>query len=132
MDYRFVRVKRRGSAFLARDRRVILLTCNHKKYGKRLRMCNMSIWKSGIVASFLFGLPGIAAAHDYRIGSLHVDHPWAIATPNGAKTGAGYMKITNEGTEPDRLIAITSPASRKMTLHSSVTENGVTKMRKVD
>lgn len=73
-----------------------------------------------------------ANAHDYRVGSMHIDHPWAIATPNGAKTGAGYMKITNEGTQPDRLIAMTSPAAPKVTIHASVKEGDVVKMRALD
>src|SRR3954465_5211656 len=73
-----------------------------------------------------------ANAHDYHLGKLHIDHPWAIATPNGAKVGAGYMTITNEGSEPDRLVALTSPAARKVTMHSSVNEGGVMKMRALD
>lgn len=77
-------------------------------------------------------LSGAAGAHDYRIGSLHIDHPWAIATPNGAKVGAGYLTITNEGTEPDRLVALTSPAARKVTLHGSMKEGDVVKMRTLD
>jgi copper(I)-binding protein len=77
-------------------------------------------------------LSGVARAHDYRVGSLHIDHPWAVATPNGAKVGAGYLKITNEGTEPDRLVALTSPASRKVTLHGSVREGDVVKMRNLE
>src|SRR4051812_40101544 len=77
-------------------------------------------------------LPFPASAHDYHLGTLHIDHPWAIATPNGAKVGAGYLKITNEGTQPDRLIAMTSPAARKVTLHGSVKEGDVIKMRMLD
>jgi len=73
-----------------------------------------------------------ASAHDYKIGSLHIDHPWAIATPNGAKVGGGYMKITNEGKEPDRLIALSSPAARKVTLHATTQEGDVMKMRALD
>ena len=76
--------------------------------------------------------PVCASAHDYRVGSLHIEHPWAIATPNGAKVGAGYLTITNEGTEPDRLIALTSPVARKVTLHGSVKEGDVVKMRKLE
>ncbi len=78
-------------------------------------------------------LPPVAArAHDYRIGSIRIDHPWAIATPNGAKVGAGYMKITNEGTQPDRLIALSSPAARRVVVHTMTMENGVSKMRLLD
>ena len=71
-------------------------------------------------------------AHDYRIGSLGLDHPWAMATPHGAKVGAGYIKIINEGSQADRLIAVTSPAARKVTIHSSVKEGDVVKMRALD
>src|ERR1019366_4738562 len=39
-----------------------------------------------------------ALAHDYTVGSLKIDHPWARATPKGASVGGGYMKITNSGT----------------------------------
>ena len=85
-----------------------------------------------VFAAALALIPVGANAHDYRVGSLHIDHPWAIATPNGAKVGAGYLTITNEGTEPDRLIALTSPVARKVTLHGSVKEGDVVKMRKLE
>lgn len=74
---------------------------------------------------------GSADAHDYHLGSLIIDHPWAIATPTGAKVAAGYMKITNNGTEPDRLIAVASPAARRLTIHNQTTEGDVAKMRAV-
>ena len=88
--------------------------------------------QSVLLAAVLALLPASARAHDYRIGSLVIDHPWAIATPQGAKVGAGYLKIINEGTQPDRLIAVTSPASRKVTIHTSVKEGDVVKMRALD
>ena len=91
--------------------------------------------RHSIFAFLVLGIcifPGAASAHDYRIGSIHIDHPWAIATPNGAKVGAGYLKITNEGTQPDRLVALTSPAARKVTLHGSVKEGDVIKMRTLE
>ncbi len=40
-----------------------------------------------------------AFAHDYTVGGLKIDHPWARATPKGASVGGGYMKITNTGTD---------------------------------
>lgn len=55
-----------------------------------------------------------------------------MATPKGAKVGAGYMTIKNEGSQPDRLIAMTSPAAGKVTLHGSVKEGDVVKMRVLD
>jgi copper(I)-binding protein len=74
-------------------------------------------------------IAGAASAADYRIGSLRIDQPWSVATPKGAKVGVGYMKITNEGTQADRLISITSPNARKVSLHDMVQEGDVIKMR---
>lgn len=77
-------------------------------------------------------MPGDASAHDYRVGSLRIDHPWAVATPKGATVGVGYMKITNEGTQSDRLIRVTTPVSRKAAVHDMTHEGGVMKMRQLD
>ena len=49
---------------------------------------------------------GAAGAHEFRLGALTIGHPYAIATPTTAKTGAGYLTITNEGDAPDRLVAV--------------------------
>lgn len=88
--------------------------------------------QSILLAAVLALLPASAGAHDYRVGSLRIDHPWATATPQGAKVGAGYLKIINEGTQPDRLVAISSPAAPRVTLHGSVKEGDVVKMRALD
>jgi len=74
----------------------------------------------------------VAKAQDYRVGSLRIDHPWATATPQGAKIGAGYLTIINDGSQTDRLIAITSPAAGKVTIHTSVKEGDIVKMRALD
>lgn len=90
--------------------------------------------QSILLAALLLGI-GFAAsarAQDYRLGALRIEHPWAIATPHGAMTGAGYLKITNEGREADRLIAVKSPAAQKVTLHQMIGEDGMMKMRRLD
>ena len=77
-------------------------------------------------------LCGPAAATDYRAGPLRIEQPWAVATPKGAKVGAGYLKITNDGTRSDRLIAIVTPVARKTAIHDMVKEGDVVKMRQMD
>ncbi len=74
----------------------------------------------------------LAKAHDYQVGSLQIDHPWALATPKGAKVGVGYVKITNTGSTPDRLVAVASPTAGRLAIHSQTTEDGVAKMRPVE
>ena len=71
-----------------------------------------------------------ASAHDYKIGSLQIAHPWARATPKGATVGGGYMKITNTGTVADRLVGGSSPVAGRFEIHEmSVDAGGVMRMR---
>ena len=68
-------------------------------------------------------------AADYDVGPIHIAQPWARATPKAAKSGAGYMTITNNGSTPDRLSCVSSDASAKCQVHTMTMENGVMKMR---
>lgn len=71
-----------------------------------------------------------AAAHDYKFGDIAIVHPWARATPDGARVGAGYVTIHNKGSVADRLVAISSPISEKSEIHEmSVDAKGVMTMR---
>jgi copper(I)-binding protein len=70
-------------------------------------------------------------AHDYTVGSLKIDHPWARATPKGASVGGGYMKITNNGSEPDRLIGGSTDMAKSFEVHEMTMDGGVMKMRPV-
>ncbi|MFQ5784315.1 MAG: copper chaperone PCu(A)C [Alphaproteobacteria bacterium] len=69
-----------------------------------------------------------AFAHDYRLGKLHIDHPWARATAGMAKSGAAYMAISNHGEEADRLTRVATPAAKMAKLHAHLMDNGVMKM----
>lgn len=72
-----------------------------------------------------------AQAGDYTVGSLTIADPWSRATPKGATTGAGYMKITNKGTTSDRLISGSSDVAPTLEVHETTMENGVMKMRPI-
>ncbi len=80
--------------------------------------------------ALLFGLP--AGAHDYKIGALEIEHPWTRATAPTAKSGGGFLSITNKGTTPDRLIAARSPVSLKVEVHEMKMDGNVMRMREVD
>ncbi|MEA2992973.1 MAG: periplasmic copper chaperone [Alphaproteobacteria bacterium] len=70
-----------------------------------------------------------AAADSYGLGSIHIDHPWARATPKGAKIGAGYMTITNRGAAPDRLISGSTPVATRLVIHKMTMDNDIMQMR---
>jgi periplasmic copper chaperone A len=63
--------------------------------------------------------------------SISVEHPWARATPAGAKTGAAYLTLVNNGTSADRLIHASTPMAEKVQVHQEIDENGVMKMREL-
>ena len=88
--------------------------------------------KTSILMACVLSLAaGAAAAQGFKAGPLEIDQPWSRATPKGAKVAAGYLTIKNTGTEPDRLVGVTSPAAGKSEIHEMSMEKGVMKMRPV-
>ena len=87
-----------------------------------------------VLSAFLLALAinGQVHAQTPDAKSIVVDHPWARATPAGAKTGAAYMTVINNGSSGDRLLAATTPVADKIQFHHSVSEdNGVSRMREM-
>jgi copper(I)-binding protein len=83
-----------------------------------------------IVAAVLAAWTALPAqAEDVTIGGLKISAPWARATPKGASVGGGYMKITNTGTAPDRLVGGSADICRRFEVHEMKMEGGVMKMR---
>src|ERR1700730_8608690 len=82
-----------------------------------------------VVAGIVAWTASSALALDVNVGSLQIEHPWSRATPKGATIAAGYMKITNNGTEPDRLIGGSSTVADRFEIHEMATDGGVMKMR---
>jgi copper(I)-binding protein len=68
-------------------------------------------------------------AHDFKSGPLTIDHPWARATPPGAKVAGGYLTIDNSGQEPDRLVSATAEIAGRVEIHEMGVVDGVMKMR---
>jgi copper(I)-binding protein len=82
---------------------------------------------AALATVFLLAFP--LSAHDYRIGDLKIDHPWARATPGGARVAGGYMTITNTGKEPDRLIGGSAVPAGIFEVHEMKMEGNVMRMR---
>ena len=83
-----------------------------------------------LLALLLMASP--AFAHDYKLGALEIGHPWARATPPTAPTGGGYLSIKNTGTEPDRLMSVSSPAAETVQVHEMKMDGSVMRMRPLD
>ena len=78
----------------------------------------------------LLALP--AMAQDYKIGALEITTPWTRATPPSARTGGGFMTITNKGTAADRLVSARSSASDKVEIHEMRMDGNVMRMRELE
>jgi copper(I)-binding protein len=81
------------------------------------------------IALAVLAISSSAAAESYDLDSIHIDHPWARATPKGAKIGAGYMTITNRGAAPDRLISGSTPVATRLVIHKMTMDNDIMQMR---
>lgn len=79
------------------------------------------------------GLAPTAQAHEIIAGQLQIIHPYISAPPPAAKSAAGYVVIANEGTTPDRLIAVETPIAAMATLHvTDFGADGVARMQALD
>jgi copper(I)-binding protein len=70
-------------------------------------------------------------ADENRADSLRIDHPFARATPPGARSGAVFLIVLNGGSETDRLLRASTPIAGGVILHQMAVEDGVMKMRAV-
>jgi copper(I)-binding protein len=73
----------------------------------------------------------LALAHGYKVGNIEVGHPWAKATVPGQPVAGGFLKITNNGSEADRLVKVSSDVSDNIQLHDMKIEEGIMKMGEV-
>jgi len=71
-----------------------------------------------------------AFAHDFTLGTLKIEHPWARASAGPAPNGAAFMTIHNSG-DADRLVAATGDVAQRIELHTHMMEGDVMKMRQV-
>lgn len=72
-----------------------------------------------------------ASGPQFKVGDLTVTAPWSRATPKGAKIGAGYLTIQNNGSAPDKLAGVESGVAGKTEIHEMSMTDGVMKMRPV-
>lgn len=73
-----------------------------------------------------------ALAHNYKVGSLSIVHPWSRETAVGQKVGGGFMTIINNGNDEDRLLSGASPVAAEVQLHTMTMDGGIMRMRQVE
>ena len=71
----------------------------------------------------------LAAAHQYKFGTLEIVHPHTRATPPGAKVAGGYLIIRNRGDTAERLTSATAEFAAKAEIHEMKMDGDVMRMR---
>jgi hypothetical protein len=89
----------------------------------------MRTWLPALV--LLLCQAGLAWPHSHQKGDIEVRHPWSRATPPGATLAVGYMEIRNNGKQPDRLVAASTPVAKRVEMHITQREGEVMRMRQV-
>ncbi|MBU1285480.1 copper chaperone PCu(A)C [Pseudomonas sp.] len=91
----------------------------------------MLLKKTLLIAALLS--PSLFAnAHEYKVGELHIAHPWSREMPPVAPTAAAYFVVHNKGAEADRLLSVSTPHAGKAELHEHIHADGVMKMQQVE
>jgi copper(I)-binding protein len=72
-----------------------------------------------------------ASAHEYSVGTLHIEHPWSREMPPVAPTAAAYFVVHNKGNEADRLLSVATPVAGKAEIHEHIHADGLMKMQQV-
>lgn len=78
------------------------------------------------------GAPAPAGGRSFKAGAIVVDTPWTRATPKGAQVAGGFMRLTNTGATPDRLMGGSVPFAKRFEIHEMSMADGVMKMRAVE
>ena len=72
-----------------------------------------------------------AAAHEFQLGPLKIDHPWARPTLPGQSAGGAYLSVHNGGSAPDRLLGGSTPGAKRVEVHEMRMEGDVMRMREM-
>ena len=73
-----------------------------------------------------------AHAHDFKLGDLVIDHPYATPSLAGTRNGSVYFKgLHNRGGQADRLIAAKSAVAERVELHQMQMDGTIMRMREV-
>jgi periplasmic copper chaperone A len=74
---------------------------------------------------------GATSAHEVSEGTIKIEHPRATPTPSGAKTGAAYMEIVNNGKESVEIKALSTAAAETVEVHTMTMTGDIMRMRPV-
>ncbi len=98
----------------------------------KIKSSRVKTWAGFIFAIASLGLSPLAAAHDYTVGDLVIEHPYANPSLAGVRNGAAYLQLVrNRAAQPDRLLGASTPVAARVELHRMETDGQIMRMREV-
>jgi copper(I)-binding protein len=94
-------------------------------------MRRLLAWMVCAVGAALATLAVPGLAQQDRLDPLRINHPYARATPPGAKTGGVFLTVDNASNSIDRLLRASTPIAAGVVVQQMVVDGGVMKMRAV-
>lgn len=73
----------------------------------------------------------VAKTDVFEAGPLRVEGAWSRATPGGAQVAGGFLRITNTGATPDRLLGGSFARAGDVQVHEVAVRDGIVTMRQV-
>ena len=72
------------------------------------------------------------SAHDFKLGDLTADHPYAFPTLTAVQVAGGFLTLSNAGDSPVTLLGVESDAARRVEIHRSEVVDGMMTMTRQD
>lgn len=87
-----------------------------------LTFVSLGLWASTAIADVKKGGP-------WKIEGILIEQAWARVIAGGSNTGSVYLTIHNTSLTDDLLLAVDSPAARATSVHQTVVEDDIAKMK---
>ena len=71
-------------------------------------------------------------AHEYKLGDIEINHPFARTTVQGQSSGGAYLTIENKGKVGDELTKAESTIAKSVELHTMEMDGNVMRMRQIE
>jgi hypothetical protein len=68
------------------------------------------------------------AGETFYVGAILIEAPWSWPMTDGTRMVGGYVKITNIGRDPDRLVGGSTEVSGRFEVHRSSVADSVARM----
>lgn len=76
--------------------------------------------------------PSEPASAPAQAAGIAIDSAFALPSAGGVDVAAGYLTMTNNGPDEDRLVSATSPRAERVELHTMSMEDNVMRMRPIE